>query len=72
LAKAALICAVIGIFLFGITSIPAVILGFAARSLIDDPLNNFQADDMTLAMAGIIIGTIGCVLWGVWLIFFAF
>jgi len=49
---------------FGITSLPALILGFAARMMIADPYYNYKGEGM--ALGGIILAILGCIGWGLW------
>jgi hypothetical protein len=66
LAKGALICAIISLFSFGVLSLPAMIMGFAARMMIADKRYHYTGD--TAALSGIIIATISFSIWTVWFI----
>jgi hypothetical protein len=66
LARASLICGIVGLLFFGITSLPGVILGIAAKLMIADPYYNYKGDH--LAMLGVITSLLGAIVWGVWFI----
>lgn len=66
LARASLVCGVTGLIFFGILSIPALILGFAAAILIADPFYNYRGNWM--AVSGILMGLVGTITWGGWLV----
>jgi predicted amidohydrolase len=56
LAQASLLCALLSVPFFGVLAFPALILGFAARSMIANPKYRYTGDGV--AGAGIIIATI--------------
>ena len=66
LARASLICGIIGLLFFGITSLPGLVLGIAAKLMIADPYYNYKGD--TIAMSGMITSLLGTIAWGVWFI----
>ena len=66
LAKASLISGILGLILFGVPSIPALILGFSAIMLISDPFYNYKGTWM--AVSGIFLGLIGAAGWGLWVV----
>ena len=66
LAKASLIAALLSLPFFGITALPALLLGIAARIMISNPKYRYTGDGM--AIAGMIVATISIASWGVWLL----
>ena len=66
LAKGSLICAVLSVLFFGILAPPALIMGFAARMMIADKRYHYTGD--TIALSGIVIGTLSFAAWSVWFI----
>ena len=66
LAKGSLICAVLSLLFFGVLAPPALIMGFAARMMIADKRYHYTGD--TVALSGIIIGTVSFAAWSVWFI----
>jgi len=65
-AKAAFIMGLLGLPLFGLLSLPAVIAGYFAREMIADSHLNYKGDFM--ANAGILLGIAGILGWGAFLI----
>jgi hypothetical protein len=66
LARASLICGIIGLLFFGITSLPGLVFGIAAKLMIADPYYNYKGD--VLAMSGVLVSLLGAIAWGVWFI----
>ena len=62
LARVSLISGVLGLILFGVSSIPALVLGFSAMTLISNPFYNYKGNWM--AVSGILLGLIGAAGWG--------
>jgi uncharacterized protein DUF4190/zinc ribbon protein len=67
MATASLVLGVLGLVL-GILSIPALVLGYRARSA---GARSGQPQDRGLATAGIVLGWVGLVLWILWLLLLA-
>jgi len=66
LAKGAFIMALLSVVSFGLLAPPALILGFAARTMIADKRYRYTGDN--LAIGAIIISTISMICWGMWLL----
>jgi Na+-driven multidrug efflux pump len=64
-ATAALVFGILGL-LIGILSVPALIFGYSAKGQIDR--SGGVQGGRGMAIAGIVLGWIGAVLWAVWLI----
>ncbi len=64
-ATAALVFGILGL-LIGILSVPALVFGYSARRQIDG--SGGVQGGRGMAIAGIVLGWIGAVLWAVWLI----
>ncbi len=64
LSKASLISGILGLVSFGVLSIPALILGFSALTLISNPFYNYKG--VWMAVFGILLGAVGVVGWGLW------
>lgn len=64
-ATAALVFGILGL-LIGILSVPALVFGYSARRQIDR--SGGMQGGRGMAIAGIVLGWIGAVLWAVWLI----
>ncbi len=60
LARASLICGILGVIFFGLLSVPAFILGMTASCMIARS-NRYKGAG--LAIAGLILGIFGCVIW---------
>jgi hypothetical protein len=68
MAKVSFICGILGLVFFGLLSLPALFIGLAAREKIADRKN--QMTGMWMAIAGMVSGIVGCIIWGtVYLIF---
>jgi hypothetical protein len=65
LARISLICGLLGVVFFGITSLPGLVLGIAAKLMIADPYYNYKGDG--LALGGIFSSLLGIIVWGLWL-----
>ena len=64
-ATAALVFGILGL-LIGILSVPALVFGYSARRQIDG--SGGEQGGRGMAIAGIVLGWIGAVLWAIWLI----
>jgi uncharacterized protein DUF4190 len=67
MATASLVLGILGLLL-GVLSIPALVLGYRARSA---GARSGQPPDRGLAIAGIVLGWVGLALWILWLILLA-
>lgn len=64
LAGAAFVTGILGLISFGVLSIPALILGFSALTLISNPFYNYRG--AWTAVSGILLGLTGVIGWGLW------
>jgi len=64
LARASLISGILGLISFGVLSVPALILGFSAITLISSPFYNYKGTWM--AVSGMLLGLAGIAGWGLW------
>jgi len=64
LARASLICGILGLLFFGITSLPGLLLGIAGRIMIADPYYHYRGEGM--ALTGIVLSVVGAIAWSVW------
>ena len=64
LAKGAFIMALLSVFSFALLAPPALILAFAARTMISDKRYHYTGDN--IAIAAIIISLISLICWGMW------
>lgn len=64
MARVSLICGILGLLFFGITSLPGLMCGIVAKVLIADPYYHYRGHG--IALAGIICSLFGIIAWGAW------